>query len=788
MSLALDQRQANQQGAAAPDSAPRAANTAASLDHRMLDLRGLTCAGCVARVEKSLQAVPGVTNAAVNLASRRARVELSPEVGDQALISAVEQAGYHATKVENEGAAAQAVRLAEDHRRQRREQLVLGLSVLLTLPLVAPMVLGLFGVEAMLPPVVQLALATPVQFWAGARFYRAAWPALKHFSANMDTLVVLGTTAAYGLSLVTTLAAGSAMLSSGGPELYFEASAAVITLVLLGRVLEERARLKTGQALDALMALQPATARIEKQNAETGIRLEEIPAANLLPGDIVQVRAGERLPCDGIILSGRSQLDESLLTGESLPVPRDSGDRVIAGSINGEGLLRLRTEAVGAASTLARIVELVEAAQASKPPVQKLVDQVSAVFVPAVVVLALVTFGAWWALGAGLSQAILHAVAVLVIACPCALGLATPTAIMVGTGVAARRGILIRDAQALEVARKVDTLVFDKTGTLTLGKPAILAMKAAPGQHEEDLLAVAASLQQGSTHPLGKAFLDAAQSQALALSAVESVETLAGRGLKGGIAEQSYLLGSRRLMTEAGVDLDPWQNWAAAAETEGRTTVWLARSGVPSETLAPQVVAVFALGDSLRPGAATLIVSLKAQGLKSVLLTGDNRSAAEAVARELAIDSVRAEVLPGDKSREVEILQAAGAVVAMVGDGVNDAPALSQADVGMAMGEGSDVALKSAGITLLRGEPGLILQALEISRATYSKIKQNLFWAFIYNTIGLPLAAFGLLNPVLAGAAMALSSVCVVTSSLLLAHRFRREEDASTGGLVHEHR
>ena len=732
---------------------------AAALDFA---IDGMTCASCVYRVEKALLAVPGVADATVNQATQRAHVDWHADTpggsapDEAALVTAVETAGYGARRAEptidveaEERAHAAAL---------RRDLIVLGAAIALTLPLVAQMVLPFVGVDFMLPPLVQFALATPVQFWAGARFYKAAWPALKALTGNMDLLVALGTSAAYGLSAVLTLAMGAEMFRAGAAELYFEASAAVITLVLLGRVLESRAKRKTSAAIRALMQLRPETARVERDGVVVEVPLEELRA-----GDVTVIRPGERVPADGDILTGDSQADESMLTGESMPVDKHPGDRVTGGSINGAGLLRVAVTAVGAESTLAKIIDLVQSAQASKPPVQRLVDRISEIFVPVVVAVALITFVTWLALGAELSTALLNAVAVLVIACPCALGLATPTALMTGTGMAAQRGILIKDAEALERARDLTTVVLDKTGTLTRGRPAVREILLTDGMRDLDLLELAAAAQQGSEHPLARAVLERAEEDDLKLAPAVDFEALTGRGIAARVGDRSLRIGSRCLMAETGVDSGPLEARAETLERRGLSVIWIAETGEENRLLG-----AMALGDTLKPGAREAVAALHRLGIETVLLTGDNRRVAEAVAAEVGIDRVLAEVLPGDKAAEVQRLRAEGKGVAMVGDGVNDAPALAAADIGIAMGDGSDVAMHTAGITLMRGDPRLVAEAVALSRKTYSKIRQNLFWAFIYNTIGVPLAAIGLLSPVIAGAAMALSSVSVVTNSLAL--------------------
>ncbi|MDN5596017.1 MAG: copper-translocating P-type ATPase, partial [Pseudomonas sp.] len=571
-------------------------------------------------------------------------------------------------------------------------------------------------------------------------------------AGNMDLLVALGTSAGYGLSLYQWAQAPAGM----APHLYFEASAVVIALVLLGKYLESRAKRQTASAIRALEALRPERA-IRVQDG----REEDVAISALKHDDLVLVKPGERFPVDGEVVEGQSHADEALISGESLPVPKQPGDAVTGGAINGEGRLLVRTLALGAESVLARIIRLVEDAQAAKAPIQKLVDKVSQVFVPAVLVLALITVVGWWLYGASLETAIINAVAVLVIACPCALGLATPTAIMAGTGVAARHGILIKDAEALERAHAVSAVVFDKTGTLTSGAPNIAHLAAVDGD-EALLLQQAGALQRGSEHPLAKAVLDACREKGLDVADVSASQSLTGRGIAGTLDGRPLALGNRRLLEETGLDAGDLGPRAKEWEAEGRTLSWLIEQGAQ-----PRVLGLFAFGDTLKPGALQAVQQLKAQHISSHLITGDNHGSARVVAEALGIDDVHAEVLPAYKAAAVAELKKTG-VVAMVGDGINDAPALAAADIGIAMGGGTDVAMHAAGITLMRGDPRLVPAALEISRKTYAKIRQNLFWAFVYNLIGIPLAAFGLLNPVLAGAAMALSSVSVVSNALLL--------------------
>jgi Cu+-exporting ATPase len=712
-----------------------------------LQIDGMTCASCVMRVEKALKKVPGVAGAEVNLATETADVRLaSPAPDVAALAAAVEKAGYRAQLVPEEQPAVP----------QRASALHEAWPVLaagaLSLPLLAQMAAMAAGLDWMLPGWLQLVLATPVQFWLGARFYRAGWAALRTGSGNMDLLVALGTSAGYGLSVWQLLAHGG-----HAGHLYFEASAVVITLVLLGKWLEGRAKRQASAAIRALQALRPDTARVQRDGRE-----QELPLARVVPGDRLVVRPGERMPADGEVLEGASHVDESMITGESLPVAKHPGDHVTGGSVNGEGLLLVRATAVGAESTLARIVRLVESAQARKAPIQRLVDRVSAVFVPVVIGLAALTL-LGWGLGTGDWQAAtLNAVAVLVIACPCALGLATPAAIMAGTGVAARRGILIQDAEALERAHQVDVVAFDKTGTLTEGKPRLVAAEPAAGDRAA-LLQAAASLQAGSEHPLARAAVAAAQDERIDLLPASGVQAVPGRGVQGRVAGRELRLGSTRWMAELGIASGPLADAARQAQAAGRTVAWLA-----DVTDGPRLLGLLAFGDTVKPSAAEAIATLRAQGLRTVLVSGDNAGAAQAVGTQLGLHEVRAEVLPQDKAALVAGLREGGQTVAMVGDGINDAPALAAADVGIAMSTGTDVAMHAAGVTLMRGDPALVADAIDISRRTYAKIRQNLFWAFVYNVVGIPLAALGSLSPVVAGAAMAFSSVSVVTNALLL--------------------
>ncbi|THF33712.1 copper resistance metal-translocating P1-type ATPase CueA [Pseudomonas atacamensis] len=711
-----------------------------------LSIDGMTCASCVGRVERALNKVPGVSSVSVNLANERAHIELLGQVDTQTLLDAVSKAGYSAS-------VWQAERPQSDDQQKRlhRERWALICAIALALPLVLPMLLQPFGFHWMLPAWAQFALASPVQFIFGARFYVAAWKAVRAGAGNMDLLVALGTSAGYGLSVYEWASAAGRM-----PHLYFEASAVVIALVLLGKYLESRAKRQTASAIRALEALRP-----ERAIQVIDGREQDVAISALRLDDLVLVKPGERFPVDGEVVEGQSHADEALISGESLPVPKQPGDKVTGGAINGEGRLLVRTQALGAETVLARIIRLVEDAQAAKAPIQKLVDKVSQIFVPTVLLIALATLIGWWLYGAPLETAVINAVAVLVIACPCALGLATPTAIMAGTGVAARHGILIKDAEALERAHEVSSVVFDKTGTLTSGAPRIAHFSAVDGD-ENNLLTLAGALQRGSEHPLAKAVLDAAAERGLNVPDVSDSQSLTGRGIAGTLDGRRLALGNRRMLDESGLGTSDLSASAEAWESEGRTLSWLIE-----QSPEPKVLGLFAFGDTLKPGALQAVQQLAARDIQSHLLTGDNRGSARVVAEALGIQNVHAEVLPADKAATVAELKKTG-VVAMVGDGINDAPALAAADIGIAMGGGTDVAMHAAGITLMRGDPRLVPAALEISRKTYAKIRQNLFWAFVYNLIGIPLAVFGFLNPVLAGAAMALSSVSVVSNALLL--------------------
>lgn len=746
-----------------------------------IGIGGMTCASCVARVERAIAKLPGVESVSVNLATESARVTWanSPlneerQTLDARLRRAVRDAGYEP--------------LAPEHLEQAPEGPWVGfmpvaIGLLLSAPLVLPMLGDALGQHWMLSPWWQFLLATPVQFVLGARFYKAGWHALLAGSGNMDLLVALGTSAGWALSVWLWLSAPAGAMV----HLYFEGSAVVITLVLLGKWLEVRAKRQTTDAIRALHALRPARARVITLYGEVDIPIEE-----LLVGDRLVVLPGERFAADGVVLEGETQVDEAMLTGEPLPIHKSLDAHVTGGSINGEGRVVVRVVATGTATVLANIIRLVEDAQAAKAPIQRLVDQVSAVFVPVVLVLALATLLAWWLTGHSLEVSLIHCVAVLVIACPCALGLATPAAIMAGTGVAAQHGILIKDAQSLEVAHLVDTVAFDKTGTLTVGQPTLLSFTplqeidgalvpeaSVPfSANAKNLLSLAAGLQSGSEHPLAHAVVHAAKDHGLSGSLPDMVKAVPGFGSEGVVQGRSLLLGSLRWMQALAAAPGPWQSHAAALQRQGATVSVLAERTAQGVA----VLAVLAFGDEPKPGVREALATLRARGLRLAMISGDNVGAAQAMAQRLGLhaDEVHADVMPGDKAALIKGLQhnpqGVPHVVAFVGDGINDAPALAAADVGLAMANlsrdgqrgGTDVAMQAAGITLMRGDVALVAAALDISAQTVAKIRQNLFWAFAYNAAGIPLAAMGYLSPVVAGAAMALSSVSVMTNALLL--------------------
>ncbi|MGZ5487963.1 MAG: heavy metal translocating P-type ATPase [Candidatus Aminicenantales bacterium] len=725
-----------------------------------LAVTGMSCAGCAANVERALKGLEGVREANVNLATAKATVLIDPGLVSRAdIVRAIRDAGY-GVAVSAEAAGAD----ADKEYRSLRTSVIWGGALAL--------IIFLGSMRHWFPcmPVflqnffVLWALATPVQFYLGLRFYRGAWSALKHGTANMNTLVAVGTSAAYLFSVAATILPGFFRGAGVEPQVYFDTSAVIIVLVLFGRMLEARAKGKTSDAIRRLMGLRPSTAHIVDGEAEREVPIEEVRA-----GDVLIVRPGEKVPVDGVILEGRTSVDESMITGESLPVDKGPGEEVVGATLNKWGSFRFRAVRVGDDTALARIIRMVEEAQGSKAPIQRLADVIAARFVPAVMAIAVLTFLVWALFGPAPRAvfALLNFVAVLIIACPCAMGLATPTAIMVGTGRGAERGILIRSGESLETVQKVDTFVFDKTGTLTKGQPETTDVLPVAGIRREALLSLAASVENGSEHPLGQAVVRRARAEGVAVGTAESFRALEGMGVEGVVGGKRVLVGSLRLAEAKGIDISPFAEGAARLAGEGKTIAFVAVEGRPAGLLA--------LADTLKPGAREAVDTLRGSGRRVVMLTGDNALTARALAAEAGIDEVRAEVLPGDKADVIRKLQAEGHRVAMVGDGINDAPALAQADVGLALGTGTDVAMASADITLISGDIGTVVSAVELSRRTIRTIRQNLFWAFVYNVVGIPLAAgalypfFGIrLNPMIASAAMALSSVSVVSNSLRL--------------------
>ena len=716
-----------------------------------LDVTGMTCSACAGRVEKALKALPDVLDARVNAATDRADIDW---LGDDSkiLTDAVKSAGYTATPRLSASAQRkeqQELKAKQEATLAKRELMLFAFSVALTLPLVSQMVLNAIGFKFHMPGWFELALATPVQFLVGARFYKGAWNAVKAGAGNMDVLVVMGTSAAYFFSLFTLVRLGDGAIG----HLYFEAAAVIITLILLGKILETRAKRGTTAAVIELMALRPETAKVLRDGKEINMPAEDVEVS-----DIVVVRPGERIPVDGQIVEGKSQADEALITGESLPVDKSPGDTVTGGSVNGTGILHIKATKTGEDATLNKIITLVENAQSGKAPVQRLVDKISAIFVPAIIIIAVLTFAGWLLAGSNFENALVAMVSVLVIACPCALGLATPTAIVAGTGAAAKAGILFKDVEALELAHRVDTVVFDKTGTLTQGHPAVSNVLAVKFDKTE-LVRLAASLQLASEHPLAKAIVDYASDQKL--STVKDFEGHTGFGVNGQVDGHTILIGNIALMKNHQIEVpDKITKSQSLWEDEGKTVVLAAIDG--------SLAGAMAISDPIREETMVAIAKLKKQGIEPLMLTGDAERTARTIAKLAGIENYQAQTRPQDKVRIIEALQSQGKIVAMVGDGINDAPALALANVGIAMGSGSDVALETAGITLMRSNLGMVNAALQVSRRTWTKLWQNLFWAFIYNIIGIPLAVFGLLNPAIAGAAMAMSSVSVVTSSLML--------------------
>lgn len=738
-----------------------------------LDIGGMTCASCVGRVERALDKIPDVEAASVNLATEQAKIRLKAGSTTQIdeIIALVQKTGYEA-KISNSHTIPELAPSKLFWGADGLGRVLLGFA--LSAPLFLPMFLMPFGIHWALSPKWQLLLATPVQFFLGWRFYRAGFKSLMSGVGNMDLLVALGTSAAYGLSVYLMFASPHA-----SHELYFEGSAVIICMVMLGKWLEARAKQQTSEAIRALQKLWPEHAKVIERNILITEnfpldQFQDLPLDQVFPKDRVLVLPGERIPVDGVILLGSGHVDESLLTGESDPIKKHVGEKVIGGSLNGESLLVLEAQAVGVESVLSKIISLVEDAQTQKAPIQKLVDQVSAIFVPSVIVIAVITGLGNWLYLDSTSIAILRAVSVLVIACPCALGLATPAAIMAGTGVAARFGILIKDPQVLELAHRLNVVAFDKTGTLTVGKPRLLEVMPFSNEvTKNDILVTAAGLQLGSEHPLARALLDAVKQLGLTPITPNESKALPGIGISGKPSSGIFMGQSLSLRSIASIHDNPHQSAilekAQACFDAGQTVSVLMSEDSSGPPLLP--IAIISFGDELKDNAKEAISSLHHLHIRAVMLSGDNVAAANRVANSIGIKEVFAQIMPGDKADIIYKLQSKDGerqFVAMVGDGVNDAPALATADVGMAMSTGTDVAMQAAGITLMRGDPSLVANAIDISKRTWKKIQQNLFWAFIFNATGIPLAALGYLSPMLAGSAMALSSFCVLSNALLL--------------------
>jgi Cu+-exporting ATPase len=746
-----------------------------------LPIGGMSCASCAQTIGNRLRQVPGVLGASVNFAAQTAQVEFIPgQAGVRDFKLAVEDAGYEVITPAPEAGGREGLALSEVTATARAAELRkltvrFSAAAILTLPIIAGSFHSFFPwwPAALRHPLFLGLLCTPVQFWAGWQFYRGAWAAARNRTSDMNTLIALGTSAAYGYSAAAALAPNWFAARGIAPDVYFDTAAVIVSLILMGRLLEARARGRTSEAIRRLMGLQPKTAKVLRDGQEIDIPLEEVA-----PGDLVRVRPGERVPVDGIIREGSSSVDEAMITGESIPVAKGPADQVIGGTINKTGSFTFLATRVGSDTALAQIVRLVEQAQGSKAPIQRLADKVTAHFVPAVLAAAAITFAVWLSaaafLGAerGTTLAVLNSVAVLIIACPCALGLATPTSIMVGTGKGAENGILIRSAEALETAHRLDTIVFDKTGTLTEGKPAVTDIESS-GIDENELLRLAASAERASEHPLAEAILQAAQARSLQMSEPTEFEAVPGHGLSARVGDVQVTVGNPGFMRDRNVDPGSVAPIAESLEAQGKTVMFVAVNG--------RRAGVIAVADTLKSGSAGAVAELRRLGLRTVMITGDNKRTAAAIAEQAGIDSVLAEVLPEEKALQVKQLQAQGRKVGMVGDGINDAPALAQADVGIAIGTGTDVAMETADITLMRADLRGVVTAIALSKATMRNIKQNLFWAFVYNALGIPVAAGvlypvfgrgGLLNPMIAAAAMAFSSVSVVTNALRL-KRFR---------------
>lgn len=713
---------------------------------KTLLIEGMTCAACSSRVEKVLNKLEGVVKANVNLSTNKAVVEFpSGAVEDEALIRTVEKAGYKA-ELEIERDMDREKELREKEIKSLKTSFII--SAILSLPLFSAMFFHMAGKDNILTNgYFQLLLATPVQFIIGYRFYKGAFNSLRGGGANMDVLVAMGTSAAYFYSLYNVIV--------GVAEFYFEASAVIITLILLGKTFEAVAKGKTSEAIKKLMGLQPKTARVIKNGVE-----EDIPIEKVNIGDIVVVRPGERIPVDGIITEGHSSIDESMITGESIPIDKTEGDEVIGATINKFGSFKFEAKKIGKDTVLSQIIKLVEDAQGSKAPVQRLADKISGIFVPIVVIIAIVTFIGFYLVKGNFNTGLINAVAVLVIACPCALGLATPTAIMVGTGKGAENGILIKSGEHLERAHKMETIVFDKTGTITKGEPEVTDIITFNSMDRDELLRIAATVEKTSEHPLGQAIVRKGEEELLMIKEAETFKAIPGKGLKATFEGKEIYVGNRKLMLESGIGIEKAEEELYRLEEEGKTAMIVGIDG--------DISGIIAVADQIKESSKKAIEELKNIRLEVYMITGDNERTAKAIAKKVGIDNVLAEVLPENKAEVVENIKSEGKNVGMVGDGINDAPALAAADIGFAIGTGTDVAMEAADITLMRGDLMSIVTAIRLSHRTMKTIKQNLFWAFFYNSIGIPFAALGFLNPMIAGAAMAFSSVSVVTNSLRL--------------------
>lgn len=737
----------------------------------ILQITGMTCAACSSRVERQLKKKEGVILVNVNFATEQARIQYDAGVlSSSDLIDTVIKAGYGANKADQESVEELEARKEKELKHLKVELII---SIIISAPLMFAMMLSFLGIHNSITQILhhevfQLIVATPVQFIIGRRFYISAYHAIKNKSPNMDVLVVLGTTSAYLLSIYNGFIADEAMVYMGMKDIYFESSVTIITLILLGKYMEANAKGKTSGAIKKLMGLQAKTARVIRDGKE-----QDIPVEAVYPGDIILVRPGEKIPVDGIIIEGTSSIDESMLTGESIPVDKKPGDAVTGATINNQGAFKFEATKVGSETALSQIVRMVEEAQGSKAPIQKIADKISGIFVPAVIACAMTTFIIWLIVSGDFSGSLIHAVAVLVIACPCALGLATPTAIMVGTGVGAGQGILIKGGEYLELACKVDTVVLDKTGTITWGRPALTDIVSLDSLSEEDIIRYAAAVEMNSEHPLGEAIYRYGKEHDVPLPDIAEFKSMTGKGVRGVIDGHTIHVGTRLLMADISaqaIDAAKLEESLKRLEDDGKTAMILA--------VDDKICGIIAVADVIKESSKEAILQLNNMGANVYMMTGDNRRTAMAIAKQVGITNVLAEVLPEDKAAHVETLKKQGKIVAMVGDGINDAPALAVADVGMAIGTGTDVAMEASDITLMRGDLRTIGTALELSKKTMQKIKQNLFWAFIYNSIGIPFAAIGLLSPVIAGGAMAFSSVSVVTNSLSL----RRFKSHTEGG------